>query len=293
MLILLLITLLSYSYSADPRPGSLTALVTGGPDQYQSFSLDSFIGLNQKLAFLASYQQSDSGTATALNEKLISREIRVGADWEINDIYSTAIELMARQDPYEVRSRGAGLSGRGRISEWWKGKRDTFLRLKFQQLQYSQNLTVQGPFKSLEFQRTVTQNMGTLGLEQEILDWLSLSISYNRYNYSDEANNLASTTSRRRTTWGGGRGISYGLPDRSTTFELILNPLEWIEARLSNTASKILNDDTNIKTNALGLSFFWKDFEIIVEVSQVNYGDTSGDDGNKQTFSGAGIGYMF
>lgn len=289
---LFLILLTSFYANAESRFSNVGLTRTNGPDEYSSVALDGLIALGDKWAFTASAFQSDSGVANFLDEELVSTEVRLGANWQMTPTWNLAAEVISRQDPYEVRGRGAGISIGSKISDFWQGKKDTVLKFKVEQLRYSQELTLQGPFVTLEVDRAVTQKSAVIALDQEFADWISASLTHTRYNYTEEANKLALTTARRRTSLGG-NGPTYGLPDRISALEFVLYPLEWLETRLGVARSKILEDDTVIKTNSIGLSLFWKSWQLDVDGSQTDYGDSSGDDEEKQNYVSLGIGYTW
>lgn len=291
MFIFVLIFLQSL-WADDRRLSTVNLTGTSGPDSYQSGSLDALIALGDQWALTGSYFKSDSGVARFRDEPLVSTELRGGADWQINASYAVAAEMISRQDPYELRARGASLSARAIVSDLWGAARATTVSVKAETLKYTQDLTLRGQFASLEVDREVRQKAGTLTLDQEFTDWLSASLSYTRYNYSEESGKLAVSTARRRTSWGGG-GQLYGQPDWAHTLAVTLNPWEWFEARLSSTRSRILNDDTDIKTNSLGVSFFWRDWQLDLDGSRTEFGATSGNDDSTQDYLSAGIGYAW
>lgn len=276
---------------AETRPSNLSARHTQGPDDYLAYALDGVVGLNEDWSAQLSAFRSDSGVAELGDEELVSQELRLGADWQVSPTWGAAFQFISRRDPYELNARGVALAARSVVSDWWQGKRDTTVRLRFEQLSYTQDLSVEGRLRTLEVQRNVQQRAGTVALEHELLDWLSASLSHTRYNYSEESSQLALSTSRRRAAWAGSSGISYGMPDRSSTLELVLTPLTWAEARISTNRSRVIDEETETKTHVLGLSFFWKDFELELEAAQTDYGDLSGDEEEKQTFVTAGLGY--
>ncbi len=289
---MLFLLLLSSLYAAENRVSNVALTGTNGPEEYQAVSLDGLIALDDKWALSASLFQSDSGVANFRDEELISKEGRLGADWQLSPIWNVAAELIARQDPYEVRGRGAALSTRAVVSDYWQAKRATTLKLKVEQLRYSQDLTLQGAFASLEVERDITQKSAMLMVDQEFTDWLSASLSHTRFNYTEDANKLAVTTARRRTSIGG-QGATYGLPDRVNQLEVVLTPWEWSELRVGTSRSKILDNETETKTNSLGVSFFWESWQLDLDGSRTDYGDTSGDDEPEQDYFSAGIGYSW
>ncbi len=288
MFIILLLTSLFTlaSYASDVGLSG-----TRGPDDYQALSVDALVGIKNGWSLTGSYFQSDSGVG-ALKEELISKSGRIGVDWEMNPTWDFAAEVIGRQDPYEVRSRGAALSVRSVISDFWKSKLATTLSLKFEQLKYSQDLTLQGPRASFEIDREITQKSGTVTLDQELALWLSAFFSHTRYNYSDGVGKLTRTTARRRTSFGG-RSANYGLPDYVNTFGIDLAPWEWSALHLSTARSKVLNNDTEIKTNSVGITFYWKSWQLDLEGSRATYGDVSGKDNPTQDYSSLGITYSW
>jgi hypothetical protein len=288
MLILILLTSLFTTLSIASDVG-----ITGtqGPDEYQALSVDALVDLSKKWSLNGSYFQSDSGVGL-LNEKLVSKSGRLGLGWEMNQTWNFAAEFVSRQDPYEVKGRGAALSLRSVVSDFWKSKSATSLSLKIEQLKYSQDLTLRGPRASFEIDREITQKSGTVTLDQEFTLWISASLSHTRYNYSDGVGKLTRTTARRRTSFGG-RSANYGLPDYVNTFGIELTPWEWSALHLTTTESKVLNNETKIKTNSIGVSFYWKSWQLDIEGSRSIYGDVSGKDNPTQDYSSLGISYSW
>lgn len=289
---MLFLFLLSSLYAAENRVSNVSVTGTNGPEEYQAFALDALVALGPQWALTGSLFQSDSGVANFLDEALVSKEGRLGADWRINPTWNVAAEVIRRQDPYEVRGRGAALSTRAVVSDYWQANRPTTLKLKLEQIRYSQDVTFQGTFRSLEVERDITQKSATLTFDQEFTDWLSASLSHTRFNYTEDANELAVTTSRRRTSIGG-QAATYGLPDRVNALEVVATPWEWSELRVGTSRSKILDNDTETRTNSLGVSFFWEEWQFDLDGSRTDYGDTSGDDEPEQDYISAGIGYSW
>jgi hypothetical protein len=289
---MLFLLLVSSLYAAENRLSNVTVSGTNGPEDYQAASLDGLIGLNAEWAVTGSLFQSDSGKATFLDEELISQEGRLGADWQINATWNVAAEVISRRDPYEVSGRGGALATRAVVSDYWSAKRATTLKFKLEQIRYTQNLTLQGQNASIYIDRDISQRSGTLALDQEFTDWLSATLSHTLLNYGEDANQLAVTTARRRTSIGGQRA-GYGLPDRVSEVELIVTPWDWSELRLGTSRSKIVDNDTETKSNSLGVSFFWKSWQFDLDGSRTDYGDTSGTEESTQDFVSAGIGYSW
>lgn len=285
--IVLLLTFFSF---AEVRPSSVALSGTQGPDDFSSGTLTASLGMSEEWAFKISYFYSDSGVAAALSEPLISNELRAGADWQISETWGSNLGVIFRRDPYEVTGRGFYIGGSSVLSDLWEGKRETALLLNYERIRYTQNLTVQGTFRTLEIDREITQESISASLEQELFDWILMSVSYRAYQYSEEANQLAVTTSRRRTSWGGGQS-TYGLPEQEKTLGLQINPAEWIEMLLEASGSRLVDGEDSVRTNSLILTFNWRSYSLDLGVARTDFGEASGNDEDKQTFYSTGLSY--
>ncbi|GEM_PF-3443134 len=295
-----MILLFSLIYGIDvhaqskDRDTQLNLSFSSGADQYQAQNIDSSLGINSEWQLLGSYFRSDSGVADNTNEKLISTEGRIGIDWAFHRSWSTYIELIGRQDPYELIGRGVGLGFSTNISDLWQGERLTRLSVSIQNINYEQNLTIDGTYVDLEVQRTVSQKVATLIFEQEILDWLEIGASYSRYNYSGESDQLALVTSRRRSSIGS-NGPTYGLPDRSFSLSTTIYPLEWMETTFTGGRTKLLPEgEAESRSLSFNHNFLWKAWSLGLDFSSVTFtGDVSENDEDTQQFLGGSMGYRW
>lgn len=272
------------------RPSYFSLSGTRGPDSYQSYIIETKVGMDPKWSIGGSYFQSDSGIATLLNEPFISKEIRADIDWQINKTWGVAIGAISRQDPYEIIGQGAFLSARANINNWWKGKKKSTLTINYESLRITQDVVLQGRFVSFNIQKDLEQKNTSISFDQEILDWLELSLSHSKYSYSEKTNDLALTTSKRRTAWGGS-STSYGYPEVSNSLEFQINPKDWFELRLGASQTKILGNDTKTQSSNGGLTFYWESFQFDMDYSRTDYGSTSGTSEQVQDYSSLGIGY--
>lgn len=282
--------LMSEDSISDKRSSNVLGTFSKGPDSYQSFVLDATLGLNSSLSLNGSFLKSDSGVATLLNEELITNEERFGADWKINKTWGTTFGIIARQEPYEINSKGGYLSINSNISHWWDGKRNTYISLKGEYLNITQKLQAQGRFVTINVNKQLEQRNAYLSLNQEIFDYLLISVAHNRYSYSEESSSLGLTTATRRITSGAG-ALSYGHPDTTNKLEFIFIPSEWLEVRLAASQTKILSTDSKSKTAIIGTSFFWNSFQLDAEYSKTDYGTSSGTQDSKQSYTSVGLGY--
>ncbi len=272
------------------RPSSFLVTGSKGPDSYQSLAVDMTVGITPSWSMNGSFFQSDSGVATLLNEKLISKEERLGADWQISKVWGTTFGVIGRQDPYEIISQGGYLSARADINHWWKGKKSTTISLKGEFLKIAQDLQVKGKFVTLTVKKYLEQKNSYISLNQEIVDWLYISLSHNRYSYSEESSSLGLTSAAKRTSMGGG-ALSYGYPESSNKLEFIVTPLEWLEVRLGGSTTNTLGSSSKTQTATLGTSFFWDKFQFDVEFSKTDYGSSSGSQSSNQSYNSIGLGY--
>ncbi len=173
----------------------------------------------------ASYFKSDSGLASLLNEELISKEQRLGLDWNINKYWGTAFGITARQDPYETVSQGGNLSVRSDINHWWKGKRNTTVTLKGEFFKVAQDLEVQGKVLKIKVYKYLEQKNFTASINQEFLDFLTVTFSHSTYSYSEEVSQLDLFVLSKRISMGAG-AFSYGYPESSNSLELVLLPYD-------------------------------------------------------------------
>lgn len=299
--LIILISIHSFSlFGSDPsensvsesgfHPGSILITGTKGPESFKSLALDTTIGLSSKWSINGSFFQSDSGVATLLNEKLTSKEQRLGADWKIDQIWGTTFGVIARQDPYEITGLGAYSSLRTDINRWWDGVKSTTLTLKIEYLKITQDLQFQGKFFTLQVNKFLKQKNAYLLINQEIQDWLFILISHNRYTYTEESSSLGLTSASKRSSFAG-EALSYGYPESSSKLELTYIPKDWLELRFSGSSTNILGSDSKTKTVALGTSFFIEQFQLDLEFSKTDYGSSSGIQESKQNYTSIGLGY--
>lgn len=272
------------------RPSFFSLSGTRGPDSYQSYIIETKVGLDPNWSIGGSYFQSDSGVATLLNEPLISKEIRADIDWQINKTWGLAIGAISRQDPYEIIGQGAFLSASANISDWWKGKKKSTLKINYESLRITQDVVLQGRFVSFNIQKDLEQKNTSINFDQEIVDWLVISLNHSQYSYSEKTNDLALTTSKRRTAWGGS-STSYGYPEVTNSLEFQMSPKDWIDLRLGASQTKILGNDSKTKSSGGGLTFYWESFQIDMDYSRTDYGSTSGTSQQVQDYSTLGLGY--
>lgn len=275
----------------DVRPSSFMSTLSKGSDNYQSFLLDTTFGLNPEWSISGSYFQSDSGVATLLNEELISKEEQISTSWKIDKTWTLGLGIIARQDPYEINSNGGFLSVNTNINNWWKGSKNTSLTLKAEILKVTQDLQVQRRFVNLNIYKTLKQKNAYISLNQELLDFLSVSLSHNRYTYSNESSNLGFTTATRRISTGGGGALSYGYPESRNSLDFYITPLDWLELRLGGSIIKTLGSDSKTQTMTIGTSFYWENFQIDTVFSKSDYGTSSNNQSSEENYTSIGLGY--
>lgn len=289
LFLLILVTMPSF---AETRSSMISLSGTQGPDDFKSGTLSSTIGVNQDWAAKFSFFQSDSGVADVLDEKLISSELRLGGDYQINPTWGIEFGVVGREDPYEVQGRGAYLGGRVVISDFWGSKRETSLNFRIERMRYSQSLTVEQTLRTYEIETSINQESLQIGLDQEIVLWWLGYVSHRKYNYSDESSRLVVTSARRRTSFSGSRN-NYGLPDNDTLVGFQFLPFEWFELNLETSRTKLVEQDEITKSNSLTTTFLWSDFSIDLSVAFTDFGGASGEDQEKQTFYTAGLAYSW
>jgi hypothetical protein len=291
-MLLFLLFLISNLSFAETRSSMISLSGTQGPDDFKSGSLSSTIGINEDWAAKLSFFQSDSGVADILEEKLISSELRLGGDYQINLMWGVEFGVVGREDPYEVEGRGGYLGGRVVLSDFWGGKRETSLNLRIERMRFTQSLTVEQTLRTYEIETSINQEFIQLGLDQDIFLWWLLYFSHRKYNYSDESSRLVVTSARRRTSFSGSRN-NYGLPDNDILAGFQFLPYEWLEINLDTSRTKLVEQDEITKSNSLTTTFLWSDFSLDLSVSLTDFGDASGEDQEKQTFYTIGLAYSW
>ncbi len=290
----LILSLYTFHALAENRTTQVNLAYTSGSDEYKSQNLDGTVGLSEKWQLVGSYFRSDSGVTKLLDEKLISNEARLGADWALDPSLNAFFEGIARQDPFELNGRGASLGISSTLSDFWSGKKRTRLSFSLEQIRFQQNVTFTGPRASFTINRAVTQKRGKISLNQELLDWLEMGASFSRYNYDGETNQLAFVTSRRRTMLGG-NGPNYGLTDRVASLNLTIFPLDWSETTFIFSRTKLLSEDeAETKSFTISQLFIWKKWNLGFEYTSSTYtSNASGTDPSTQAFVGMSTGYIW
>ncbi len=289
-----LFCLVSLSVFAENRSSNISIGENSGSNSYKSQALDTVIGVSPEFQITGSYFQSDSGVANLGNEKLTTKEGRLGVDWKFHSSTNAFLEGIRRQDPYKLNSRGFKTGLGSNVSDFWQGKRQTRISFSVQQLSYTQTGTYSGARTTINIHRTVQQKSGTIALAQEVFDWFETRLSFTQYNYSGGSSNLSSATLRRRTAAGSG-GPTYGLTDRSASLTLTFLPWEWAETSLTGTRTKILSDDNSeSKSGMIAQTFFWKEWSLEIDYTQTTYtNNVSGTDPSTQNFTAVYVGYSW
>jgi len=274
----------------EKRPSSLIGTYSKDKDHYSALLIEGNLGLSSSWSLNASFFQSDSGTASLLNEKLITKEEHIGVDWNINKYWGTAFGLSARQEPYETVSQGGNLSIRTELNQWWKAKRKTSLTLKGEFVKIAQDLQVQGKILKVSVYKYLEQKNLNITLNQEFLDFLNISFSHSTYRYSEEVSNLDLYILSKKISMGAGT-FSYGYPDASNTLEILLYPYDWLELRLLGSETKSAGSSSVTKTASLGASLFWNNYQLDLEYAHSDYGNSSQLQASNQSISSIGLGY--
>lgn len=274
------------------RSSYIGASATRSSAEYKDQRLQASLGVSEQWLLDLGLFRSDSGVSRSGNEELISTELRAGADFQAGDQYGFNGEAIYRKDPYELLGLGAGVSGNYGLHTLWKGKLLTDLSIKVESIRYQQQIKYTGALSSFTIDRDVTQRLYEIALTQEVNRWLLVSLAVRRYNYTEGINRLLVTTARRQTTFSRGRN-SYGLPDREQDLSLTISPLAWVSLKLGVARSQLVNDDEELKSRRSELTFYWRDFDLALEYSHADFGDTSGDDTSVQEFASLALGYQF
>jgi hypothetical protein len=288
-----LVFLFKFSAAAENRSSQLTAAAMSGENSYKSYTIDTQLGLTEKWQATGSYFYSDSGQATNTTEQLISQELRLGADFEFHPSWGSFIEVISREDPYALLGRGAAAGVSNNLSDYWNGKLLTRISINVERIRYSQNVTLVGSRASLNIQREINQSKRSVGLDQELAQWLFLRLLYSSYSYDDSTSQLGLATSRRRTNFSGQKAPSYGLPDKSTSASFALSPWDWGETTITSNKTTFLTD-TKSKSNSWTIEqvFFYKKWELGMAFTKTKFQDgASGTDDADQTYSQITLGY--
>ncbi len=163
--------------------GSLGITLGTGPGGFDSRGLDLAFGIGAlPLNVNAGYYQGLTGGDTSMEQA------NAGLDWQVTK--SVSVQLGAsRIDDDIFIMEGADIGLGLQLNQYWGGERTTMINLGFGRMDYTPDTARQLPQALLD--RLPDQNRYSLGLVQGLTENLTLNLSFDSYDYTEDPKDLA------------------------------------------------------------------------------------------------------
>ncbi len=163
--------------------GSVGISLGTGPGGFDSRGIDLSFGVGSlPLNVNAGYYQGLSGGDVSMEQA------NAGLDWQITESISAQLGASRIDDDIFIME-GSDLGLGLQLNQYWGGERTTLINLGFGRMDYTPDTARQLPQALLD--RLPDQNRYSLGLVQGLTENLTLNLSYDSYDYTEDPKDLA------------------------------------------------------------------------------------------------------
>jgi hypothetical protein len=158
------------------RGSSLELKSEIGKDSLNALSVYSFLGATKSTGVTLLYQKLKR------ENDYKSTEFQVGLDTIFNSSFSMFLTVGRRKEPGEIVGTGGELGFSLIPSDIWDAQKATILKLAYQIINWRRAMTLRA--------RRLSQRAYTVGVMQEVLRSLTVSLNYKKFKYSTDPQEL-------------------------------------------------------------------------------------------------------
>jgi hypothetical protein len=213
---------------------------------YEQTSIGAQVNITEKTSVEGSFAQSKQGTYNKTTYSL-------GANHSYSDTYTFYGDLSSSSDSSGIKGFGQSVGSDITLSDYWDGELSTIATVELARARYQGQETL----NNIIYKTNYIESSWKLGLEQEIVSWMSLNIARKKYTFKDSS----TATQGRRTYSDHLTSLDKG-PDYTNTIGMSFYKKEW--PTVSSDFSRTKNGDGTFEDQ--------QNYSLLYKISNISLG---------------------